>query len=771
MKIGKYEIQDELGRGSMGVVFRAWDPLLDRHVAIKVISTESLDDWTKTMFEREAKAVARMSHPNIIVVYDFDYVEKQPYIVMELLKGANLDDLALEQQMALPKVLDIIFQTLNGLQHAHEQGVIHRDVKPTNIFITDSGVVKIMDFGVARLAASSSTATQGFVLGTPEFMSPEQVKAETLDGRTDVFSVGTMLYWLFTGETPFAAETAHTTMFKVVNEEPPPLHVKGVNHKIQSALQTILNRALAKEPVDRFASAGEMAKDLKDLILLLEEKPELANEDDVFENAETVQVPIPRFSTVKKTQQMPSPKPAFAESPAKEPGPIVAESKNQDSSSSTKSAAGPTIIQRQTEPEPLEIERTMQLGSKIPDLSFPPPPPQQESSRPRISIDVPPAKPIRRFSAKNIVIAAILLLAAGWGIYRVIVAPKIPPHTHLIPPLVPQQINVAVSEEKVLWSRHFSELFAKTPAGKNVRLSIVPEMPPFYSNELFSQGKHYQIWWPSSELEARLCNADQQKTLSSTHKSIVLTPMVFVMWKDRYDAFISRYRTVNFATIARALKEESGWTAISGKPEWGRFTFGFPDPEKTNSGAVLLLLMTHEYLKKSSALNMVDIQNAGLQKFLSGIKQHGTILSSSANGVMEEILRKGPSSYNIAFVYENLAIESVKDARNRWGDYHVAYPIYNYWNENPMYLLNSPWVSTEQQKVSAAFEQFLSGDAAQKDALEHGFRPVLTSVPLQAPGSPFVEYKELGVRSDVGSVIENSDIQVVRALLERWKKL
>src|ERR1041385_169998 len=123
MKIGKYEIEDELGRGSVGVFFRARDPLLDRHVAIKVVSTESLDDWAKTMFEREAKAVARMSHPNIIVVYDFNYTEKQPYIVMELLKGSNLDDLALEKEMPLTTVLDIIYQTLNGLQHAHQQGV------------------------------------------------------------------------------------------------------------------------------------------------------------------------------------------------------------------------------------------------------------------------------------------------------------------------------------------------------------------------------------------------------------------------------------------------------------------------------------------------------------------------------------------------------------------------------------------------------------------------------------------------------------------------
>src|SRR4030095_3876450 len=140
------------GHGAMGVVYRARDTLLDRHVAVKLISTSSLDDWTRTLFEREAKAVARMSHPNIVVVHDFDYFEKQPYIVMELLKGTDLEKLIIETRPRLHTILEYIYQALNGLEHAHQQGVIHRDIKPTNIFVTDSKIVKIMDFGIARIA-------------------------------------------------------------------------------------------------------------------------------------------------------------------------------------------------------------------------------------------------------------------------------------------------------------------------------------------------------------------------------------------------------------------------------------------------------------------------------------------------------------------------------------------------------------------------------------------------------------------------------------------
>ena len=309
MKIGKYEIEEELGRGSMGIVYRARDPLLDRQVAIKLISTENVDELTLPLFEREAKVIARMSHPNIVVVHEYDYFNNEPFIVMEFLKGQDLETAAAADDFNLSKGLRVLHQALSGLGHAHEHEVVHRDIKPTNLFLTESGVVKILDFGVARLA-SGSTVTEGFILGTPEYMSPEQVKAEALDRRTDLFSMGSVLYWIFTGVTPFSADTAEATMVRIVREEPRPMDNPNLSTPAYTALQSILNRALAKEPADRYATASEMAEQIQSLIDLLESEPESPAEDPEMEYMETIQVPLPKFTTVRKKEKVATPPPS-----------------------------------------------------------------------------------------------------------------------------------------------------------------------------------------------------------------------------------------------------------------------------------------------------------------------------------------------------------------------------------------------------------------------------------------------------------------------------
>ena len=741
MKIGKYEIEEELGRGSMGVVYRARDPLLDRYVALKLISTEALDDMSRQLFEREAKAVARMSHPNIVVVYEFDYFEKQPYIAMELLKGSSLEDTVLENPLKLSLSLSVVHQVLSGLQHAHEQGVVHRDIKPTNILLTESNLVKIMDFGIARLAASASTATEGFVLGTPEFMSPEQVKAETLDGRTDIFSVGSLLYWLFTNHTPFDADTAEQVMVKIVNDEPEQLQVKGVSIRLQKALQLILNRALAKDPMERYSTAGAMADEIKALITLLEEQPHLEDEDEELEMADTMQLSVPKFATVRKTAQI---KP-----------PVVTETKPQ-------------------EEEPPPIEKTIPLADILPEVLSQPAPVSEKKEEKKVEqepVMVPPMEPSRRLSGLHIAIALIILLVGAWGAYRAIFSTKKPPARAIVPASSPIELSVACSTEKLRWTQHVLDKFAQTPAGRNIRMNLNTEPSALETDSIFQEQKHYQVWWPPSTLETSVVKQESRKLLGGDHQSVVLNPMVFIMWKERYEAFVKRYKTVNFETISQALMQDSGWNGISKRPDWGSFSFGFADPDKTNSGSLMLLLLTHEYLTKTSSLNMDDVQNPDLKKFLTDLKKKTTSKSNSAKDVMEEMIRKGPSTYSIAFVYENLAMEYLKDAKNRWGDYQVVYPIYNYWNENPLYVLDSEWSSPEQKKASEIFLQYLTGEVVQRDSLQYGFRPTLTSVAVQIPGSPFVDLQNLGFRADIGAVVQDPTPEAFQALKDLWRSL
>jgi serine/threonine-protein kinase len=265
-KIGRYEIVRPLGKGAMGVVYLAHDPLLERDVALKVMVAQIADDpELSKRFEREAKAVAKMTHPNVVTVYDLGYHDDgSPYIAMELLKGQDLAKaMRATPPMTAERKIAIILQVLTGLAHAHQAGIVHRDIKPANIFINTDGSVKIMDFGVARLTTASMTGT-GNIIGTADYMSPEQVKGARVDPRSDIFSVGCMLYELLTHKRPFHADNLMAIFYKITHEEVNyDLVPAGDEH---DALLPILRRAMAKELEDRYQTAQEFGADLREYL-------------------------------------------------------------------------------------------------------------------------------------------------------------------------------------------------------------------------------------------------------------------------------------------------------------------------------------------------------------------------------------------------------------------------------------------------------------------------------------------------------------------------
>ena len=264
-QVGKYKVIEPLGKGAMGMVYLARDTMLERDVALKVmVAGIAADPELKARFEREARAVAKMTHPNVVMVFDLGYHEGQPYIAMELLKGDDLQK-AMRQPppMGLDRKVAIMIHVLAGLAHAHKAGIIHRDIKPANIFIATDGAVKIMDFGVARLTSASMTGT-GSIVGTADYMSPEQVKGAKVDGRSDVFSVGCMLYELITGRRPFRAENLMAIFYRITHEEPDYTTIpEGPEY---AALLPFLKKALSKNLDNRFQSAYEFATQLKEYL-------------------------------------------------------------------------------------------------------------------------------------------------------------------------------------------------------------------------------------------------------------------------------------------------------------------------------------------------------------------------------------------------------------------------------------------------------------------------------------------------------------------------
>ncbi|GMR22463.1 MAG: hypothetical protein BMS9Abin37_0816 [Acidobacteriota bacterium] len=278
--LGKYQIRGELGKGAMGVVYLGFDPALEREVAIKVMGGATVSDPDlKKRFEVEAKASAKLQHPNIVTVYDFGYDDKgAPYMAMELLKGQDLEQRIRRNPLTFREKLDVLAQTCRGLAHAHKNGVVHRDIKPANIFIADDGgEAKIMDFGVARLQQSSHTQT-GAVLGTADYMSPEQIRGAKVDGRSDIFSAGVILYRLLTNKKPFSGENIQAVFFKVLNQEPPEIFLPEGNEMPE--LQAIVDKALSKVVDERYSTADDLADDIFDLINLYHE---VLNEDTVFD--------------------------------------------------------------------------------------------------------------------------------------------------------------------------------------------------------------------------------------------------------------------------------------------------------------------------------------------------------------------------------------------------------------------------------------------------------------------------------------------------------
>lgn len=262
---GRYEVVEEIGSGAMGAVFKARDPVMDRVVAVKTIHASALvgplADQYRERFTREARAAGRLAHPGIVTVFDAGVEGDTPYLVMEYVPGRTLEDvLNTGEHYPLEKVCEIGQQLAEALGYAHSNGVIHRDIKPANIQLTGTPErAKIMDFGVAKLTQAQVTST-GTLLGTPAYMAPEQFTGMPLDGRSDLFSLGVILYWMATGDKPFTGDTITAVSYKIVHTE--PIAPRQLNPGIPAALEAIILKCLAKDPAARHQSGDELAAEL-----------------------------------------------------------------------------------------------------------------------------------------------------------------------------------------------------------------------------------------------------------------------------------------------------------------------------------------------------------------------------------------------------------------------------------------------------------------------------------------------------------------------------
>jgi serine/threonine protein kinase len=260
---GRYQILDKLGEGAMGVVYRARDNAIGRVVALKMLSAElGAEEELHQRFQREAEAIGRLSHPNIVTVYDLGQTDGQLYMAMELLEGEDLRGL-IEKRVDIPLVdrVRLLMQICEGVGYAHSRGVVHRDIKPANILVTTSGQVKILDFGLARVSTRATITKKGVILGTPDYMAPEQAMGKPVDQRSDVFSAGAVFYEFLTLEKPFKGKTLHAVLYQIIQDDPDP--VLTLNPEVPTRLAAVVHRMLVKDEEKRCPSMDDAGKDLR----------------------------------------------------------------------------------------------------------------------------------------------------------------------------------------------------------------------------------------------------------------------------------------------------------------------------------------------------------------------------------------------------------------------------------------------------------------------------------------------------------------------------
>ncbi|GMT42101.1 MAG: hypothetical protein IEMM0002_0512 [bacterium] len=267
-KLGRFKIVAELGRGAMGIVYKGIDEKIQRPVALKVLEykaqiKDGSDMQADERFVVEARAAGQLAHPNILTIYDIGEHRGKTYIAMEYLEGGTLQDMVEQNRLKdYEEVFDIVRQIASALDLAHSKGIIHRDIKPSNIMMAHGNIPKITDFGLARVADSNLTAT-GTVLGTPNYMAPEQVQGRKIDGRADLFALGVMLYELLTGEKPFSGDSITSVIYRVVNDEPIP--PRKLNLDLPQGMDVFMNKALAKDPNSRYQSGKEFMEGMEAL--------------------------------------------------------------------------------------------------------------------------------------------------------------------------------------------------------------------------------------------------------------------------------------------------------------------------------------------------------------------------------------------------------------------------------------------------------------------------------------------------------------------------
>ena len=335
-------------------------------------------------------------------------------------------------------------------------------------------------------------------------------------------------------------------------------------------------------------------------------------------------------------------------------------------------------------------------------------------------------------------------------------------------------LRIAYGTEKKRWLEWAVMQFANTPQGKNIQVELIPKGSIEGARATVNAKERIHVWTPASsayrDVFVQEWALNHNEAPFIREEPLALSPMVFVFWEERYEAFVAKFKEVSFATVNEALNTPGGWQGIAEKPEWGFFKFGISDPNQSNSGLLTLVLSAQQFHQKGTRLTMADAVDARYNQWLKNFARSLAGLSNSTGNMMRDMVLKGPATYDALMVYESVVIDYLKNAEGRWGSLHVSYPRLNIWNDNPYYIINADWLGADERKAAEAFLAFLLSEPAQKQALVHGYRPAEPSVSLKQADSPFTLYQKNGLRIEIPSVCEAPPAEIITNLLTGWQR-
>jgi Ca-activated chloride channel family protein len=371
----------------------------------------------------------------------------------------------------------------------------------------------------------------------------------------------------------------------------------------------------------------------------------------------------------------------------------------------------------------------------------------------------------------------------GGAVPSVVVDSRSPQLTKepLVSPVSPVEIHIAYGTEKQKWLDEATAEFEKTPAGSHIKVNLHGMGSVEAAQAVLSGPSPYPIhvWSPASsayrDLFEREWRAKHEKSPIIRSENLALTPMVFLMWESRHGPFAKKYGRVTFESIGKAISDPGGWQSIAGQSRWGRFKFGHTHPNRSNSGLLTLVLMAYEHSRKETNLSLTDISQPAfldwLRTFEQGVVRPNGSLIHSTGTLMREMVLRGPSQYDCVLVYENLAIDYLEAARDRWGELRVDYPEPNIWNEHPYYILDVPWSNPDHRTAAGEYLAFLMSRQVQQRALEHGFRPGSPEVSVRSATSPLIKHAEQGLKIELPRMCEPPRAETVKKLLDSGEQV